>query len=194
MKRTLGLCGLLWVLGCSHQPPAVTGVKAPANAVAEATSLLGRELVPPALLPSVAADREAKLVAAQAELAERPDDPEAWIWVGRRTAYLGRYREAIEIFTRGIARFPEDARFLRHRGHRYLTVRRFADAESDLARAASMVRGRPDEVEPYYLLRGETERGLEILRRLVASDAWAAFGAIAAEAELARRASLDLSG
>ncbi len=102
----------------------------------------------PARAPEARAEQEAKLAAAQADLAARPDDPEAWIWVGRRIAYLGRYGEAIEIFTRGNERFPDDARFLRHRGHRYVTVRRFADAARDLERAAGLVRGRPDEIEP----------------------------------------------
>jgi tetratricopeptide (TPR) repeat protein len=115
---------------------------------AEATSLFGQPLVPPAPAPEVRARLDANLAAAQRTLDAAPSDPEAAIWVGRRLAYLGRYRDAIAVFTRGVERFPEDARFLRHRGHRYITTRQFEKAEADLARAAALVRGRLDEVEP----------------------------------------------
>jgi len=54
----------------------------------------------------------------------------------------------VEIFSRGVAQHPEDPRFLRHRGHRSITLRRFELATADLERAAAMVRGRPDDVEP----------------------------------------------
>jgi hypothetical protein len=39
--------------------------------------------------------------------------------------------------TRG--RLGRDPRFLRHRGHRFITLRRFADAEADLERAARLI-------------------------------------------------------
>src|SRR5262245_2433747 len=49
-------------------------------------------------------------------------DPSAdnLIWLGRRTAYIGHYKQAIKLFTEGVEKFPDDARFLRHRGHRYI--------------------------------------------------------------------------
>jgi hypothetical protein len=114
----------------------------------EAVSLLGQPLVAPELPAEVRRDREAKLAEARAAVEARPDDPDALLWLGRRTAYLGRYREAIEIFSRGASRFPRDARFLRHRGHRHLSLRRFDLAAADLEAAARLVAGRPDEVEP----------------------------------------------
>ncbi len=134
-------------VSCSLLAVGLLSLAAP-PATPEATSLLGRELTAPALPEARRQDFEAKLVAAKAELAAHPESPEAWIWVGRRTAYLGRYREAIEIFTRGLAKFPNDARFLRHRGHRWLTVRELKKAEEDLAQAAAMVAGKADEIEP----------------------------------------------
>ncbi len=69
------------------------------------------------------APMEAAQAAALADWERNPDDADALIWAGRRTAYIGRYREAIGIFSEGIARHPDDARMYRHRGHRYLTVR-----------------------------------------------------------------------
>src|SRR5687767_768225 len=69
------------------------------------------------------------------------------VWYGRRTAYLGNYKEAIDIYTRGMQLFPKDPRFLRHRAHRYITLRCFDKAINDLEKAAEMVRGKTDEVE-----------------------------------------------
>ena len=113
---------------------------------AEAFSLLGKPLVAP---PQPAPARlEQQLAEARAAFEAHPDDPDALVWLGRRTAYLGRYREAIAIFGRGIERHPADARLYRHRGHRHLTVRELALAVADLEKAAELVSGRPDEVEP----------------------------------------------
>jgi len=114
----------------------------------EAISLLGDTLRPAPLPDATRVTYEARLDSARRAVAANPADPEALIWLGRRTAYLGRYRDAIEIFSRGVARWPDDARFYRHRGHRYLTLRRFQDAARDFERAARLVRGQPDVVEP----------------------------------------------
>lgn len=91
---------------------------------------------------------EKQLADAEAALAKNPDSADALIWVGRRQAYLGRYVDAIDTFTRGIERFPADARFYRHRGHRYITTRRFAHAVDDFTKAVALTRGKPDEIEP----------------------------------------------
>ena len=73
---------------------------------------------------------------------------DAIIWYGRRLAYLGRYEEAIRIFSRGLVHHPTDARLFRHRGHRWITLRCFDAAISDLERAAELIRDKPDETEP----------------------------------------------
>lgn len=69
------------------------------------------------------------------------------VWYGRRTAYLGNYKEAIDIYTRGMQLFPKDPRFLRHRAHRYITLRCFDKAIADLEKAKEMIMGKTDEVE-----------------------------------------------
>lgn len=91
---------------------------------------------------------EEKLAAARAEYEKNPNDAEAIVWLGRRTAYLGRYAEAIEIFGEGIRKHPRDARMYRHRGHRWITLRQFDRAIADLEKAASLIRGTPDQIEP----------------------------------------------
>lgn len=114
----------------------------------EAWSLTGAPLHAPMIPDDAREVLEAKLAAAQERYARDSTDADALIWLGRRHAYLGHYRTAIDVFTRGIALHPEDARMYRHRGHRYITLRRFDDAIRDLERAAALTEGRPDEVEP----------------------------------------------
>ncbi|MFT3746630.1 MAG: tetratricopeptide repeat protein [Pyrinomonadaceae bacterium] len=70
------------------------------------------------------------------------------IWYARRKGYLGRYKDAIDALTIAIGKFPNDARMYRHRGHRYITLRCFDDAIRDLEKAAKLIKGKPDEVEP----------------------------------------------
>jgi tetratricopeptide (TPR) repeat protein len=91
---------------------------------------------------------EERLAEARARFESSPDDPDAIIWLGRRTAYLGRYHEAIKIFSRGIEIHPGDARLYRHRGHRYITLRCFDLAFADLEKAAKLIKGTVDEIEP----------------------------------------------
>jgi tetratricopeptide (TPR) repeat protein len=103
---------------------------------------------PPPVSPEALREMEARLAEARANYDANPKNVEAAIWVGRRLAYLGRFREAIELFTEAIGKFPGDARLYRHRGHRYITTRQFDRAIADLKRAAMLTRGKPDEIEP----------------------------------------------
>src|SRR5262245_12736587 len=94
----------------------------------EATSLAGKPLYPIANIP----DRqklEANLAQAEKNLAANPNDSEAIIWVGRRQAYLWRYQDSIATFTKGIGVDPDNPKFYRHRGHRFITTRQFARAQ-----------------------------------------------------------------
>jgi len=70
------------------------------------------------------------------------------IWLGRRIGYLSDYKAAITIFGKGIALFPNDARFYRHRGHRYLSTRQFDKAIVDFKKAATLIVDTKDIVEP----------------------------------------------
>lgn len=141
--RAIALVLLLVSCRTATVPPAAPA-PAPAPAPAEATIAVPLPPIP----PEVQSKREQELAAARAAYEASPDDADALIWLGRRTAYLGRYDEAIAIFTEGIRKHPRDARMLRHRGHRYLSTRQYAKAEADLEKGWSMVRGKPDQVEP----------------------------------------------
>ena len=93
-------------------------------------------------------EMEARLDEARRRYEAHPNDPGAIIWLGRRLSYLGRFREALDVYGEGIKKFPRDARFYRHRGHRYITVRKLDLAIADLKTAAKLIKGKPDEVEP----------------------------------------------
>ncbi|MFC4721583.1 tetratricopeptide repeat protein [Geojedonia litorea] len=75
-------------------------------------------------------------------------NPDHIIWLGRRKAYLGDYKAAINVFTEGIAKFPNDARFYRHRGHRYISTRQLDLAITDLETATQLIKGSDDVIEP----------------------------------------------
>ncbi|MDG2341470.1 MAG: hypothetical protein P8L24_00185 [Cytophagales bacterium] len=79
---------------------------------------------------------------------DNQNNAEALIWYGRRTAYLGYFQEAIKLFTLGIKNHPDDARFYRHRGHRYISTRQYDKAISDFKKAVLLTDGKVDQLEP----------------------------------------------
>jgi tetratricopeptide (TPR) repeat protein len=114
----------------------------------EATSILGRPLYPMELSAEARAPLEANLLTAESEYAKNPKSEDAIIWLGRRQAYLWRYRDAIDTYSKGLALHPTSFKLYRHRGHRYITVRELDRAVADFERAAALIRDVPDEVEP----------------------------------------------
>ncbi len=116
------------------------------------TCLQTAKIVAPEISENTRKIYETKLAEAKTDFDKNPNNADAIIWLGRRTAYLGNYKESIEIFTKGADKFPKDARFLRHRGHRYITIRCFDDAIKDFETALEIRKkngyGLKDEVEP----------------------------------------------
>lgn len=106
------------------------------------------QIIPPVLSEAARTSMEEKRAAAKADYEKSPNSADALIWYSRRTAYLGHYTEAIELYTKGIAQHPTDARLYRHRGHRYLSIRCVDKALADFKQAYALTRGKPDEVEP----------------------------------------------
>ncbi len=103
---------------------------------------------PPTLTPDRHAALESDLAAAEQALQANPHSEDAAIWVARRLGYLGRYEDAIDTLTRAAAEHPRSYRVLRHRGHRWITVRRFDLAITDLSRAWDLAQHHPDQIEP----------------------------------------------
>lgn len=140
---TLAACG-----GEVADGAALSGESTVLPEGAEAISFLGEVLYPPEQSEAVRAIYLERYAEAEDALVAAPADVDALIWMGRRTAYLGQYRAAIDIFSHAIDLHPDDARIYRHRGHRYLTVREPDLAIADFARAAELTEGEPDQVEP----------------------------------------------
>lgn len=116
--------------------------------VPEAFSLFGRPLYTAPLLPEALEQQRQLYEKALEDWKECPEDPDRIIWLGRRTAYLGRYREALAIFSIGLEKHPGYAKLYRHRGHRFITLRLFGNAIDDFEKAAELMVSAPDEVEP----------------------------------------------
>jgi len=184
---------LLLVLASCIRIKIVRPSPAPAlPAGVEAISLLGDTLRGFPLTAAVRARYEQQLADAKRAYDHAPTNPDSIVWYARRLGYLGRVREAIAIYARGVALHPNDPWMFRHRGHRYITVREFDNAIQDLERAAKLVEGKPDVVEPdgqpnaanqpigtlhsnidyhlalAYYLKGDYEKALPIYRRELA--------------------------
>ena len=128
---------------------AATGCAARSTQPAtQAISLLGDTLRVFPMTREARTRNEAQLAVAQSAYDRTPSNPDSIIWLGRRLAYLGRIREAIDIYSRGIAIHPDNPWLYRHRGHRYITIRELDNAIRDFERASRLVSGKPDEVEP----------------------------------------------
>jgi tetratricopeptide (TPR) repeat protein len=120
----------------------------PSRAPYQAVSLLGDTLRAFPLSNATRVRYEAQLATARRAYESTPANLDSIVWYGRRLAYLGLLREAIAVYTYGLTVHPDNPWLLRHRGHRYLSVREFDHAIADLERAAAVTMGKPDEVEP----------------------------------------------
>ena len=101
----------------------------------------------PLLTDSLRKVFENNLRSAEKKFKNDSTNDEYIIWYGRRLAYLGNYKEAINIYTKGINLHPDNARFYRHRGHRYITVRCYDNAIADLKKAIDLIKDQIDEIE-----------------------------------------------
>jgi len=128
-------------VGASATQPAQT------NRPPEARSLTGEPLYSPDPPASSKARLEADLASAQAVYDKDPSSLDATIWLGRRLAYLGRFRDSIDVFTKGLKQHPKSPELYRHRGHRYITVREFDKAIADFDKAVVLIKGKADVIE-----------------------------------------------
>lgn len=101
----------------------------------------------PDLTQSIKAKMQADFSKASAQLLENPTGLNELIWAGRRTAYLGNYKEAIGYYTNAITLYPNSPEPYRHRGHRWITLRCFDKAIVDLLVAVKLIKGKQDVIE-----------------------------------------------
>lgn len=146
MKAKLLILLMLLTWGCRESTKPIENNNVAIDTL-QGQSLLGKPLVS----QQVKYQDDKKVKNFKRALASYKKDSlnaEKLIWLGRRIAYLGDYQKAIETYTKGISTFSEDARFYRHRGHRYISVRELDRAISDLEKAAQLIEGTEDIVEP----------------------------------------------
>lgn len=118
------------------------------SAVAQKQNCEDKQYPAPLLSDSLKKVHEVNLRAAEKKYRADSTDDEQIIWYGRRLAYVGNYKDAISVYTKGINRHPDNARFYRHRAHRYITLRCYDNAIADLQKAVELTRDQIDEIEP----------------------------------------------
>lgn len=145
MKFTLPIIAIsILTVACSSTNTPTEQTNQPK---AVATSLTGKTFYEPQWSEAQQAKLDSNLRVAK-ENFEREPNEENYIWYGRREGYLMHFDEAIRIFTEGIQKFPDSYRLYRHRGHRYISSRKFEAARSDFEKAAELMKGKPIETEP----------------------------------------------
>ncbi|HRX01251.1 MAG TPA: tetratricopeptide repeat protein [Cyclobacteriaceae bacterium] len=132
---------LLVIFGCGQKQEEQTE-KAP-----EVVSLLGKTFYEPERSPEAQARLDSNLQVAEKNFLKDPSE-ENYIWYARRLGYLSRFNDAIEILSQGLEKYPDSYRLLRHRGHRYISMRLFDRAIDDLTRASQLMPPWPPEIEP----------------------------------------------
>lgn len=147
MKKILTAVFALMLLSSCNQDPK-TSINEPVQVdTLQGTSFLGIALTIKQLDPKADSVRISNYNTARSNYNSDPVADNI-IWFGRRTAYLGDYKKAISIYSKGIKTFPEDARFYRHRGHRYISTRKLDKAIVDFTKAVSLIKNNDDEIEP----------------------------------------------
>ena len=144
IKLAMVLSIIFYLLACSSG----THQDNPDTPVPEAFSITGDSLYPLEIPTNAAQLLTTEWEKAAKNYQSDTTNIDHIIWYGRRTAYLQRYQEAIKIYTHGLEIYPDSARLLRHRGHRYITVRKFDLAVNDLSKAANLIAGKTPRIEP----------------------------------------------
>lgn len=121
----------------------------------EAFSLFGEPLYNVVSYPDPENKQQVKFKKAYVDWEKDPENRENILWLGRQHAYVGKYRDAIHIFTKALEKFPDDPEFLRHRAHRYLSLRMFDHSIRDSEKAVNGMLKNPDFMEPSGLAGAE---------------------------------------
>jgi tetratricopeptide (TPR) repeat protein len=143
MTNRYNLFALLFLL-----PFSVSCSLAEPEPLVEATSLFGKSLLRIEPVGESGERTIAQLKEAHGNWIADSTSEDAIVWYGRRLSYAGRYNDAIQVYTNGLLHHPDSYKLRRHRGHRYISIRKFNEAIQDLEEAATLTLGKPDEVEP----------------------------------------------
>lgn len=144
----------------------------------EAMSLLGKPLFTERPKGEAAASAAERIDAARAAAAKDPTNAEAAYALGQADAAAGRLLDAIDAYTLGIEKHPDDARLLLARGELLIVIRKFDIALRDLRSAAafSVPEARCRAAFATYL-KGEFGEARDAFHKDCPSSPW---GAVAA--------------
>jgi tetratricopeptide (TPR) repeat protein len=138
---------IIFFWACVKKETAEQQKEKTTEATPSIVSLTGEKYYTPEWPAKTKAALDSNLTVAQNNFENDPSE-QNYIWLGRRLAYLYLYDSAINIFTEGLKKYPESFRLLRHRGHRYITIRKFDLAIDDLKKASELMKDVPIEIEP----------------------------------------------
>lgn len=86
-------------------------------------------------------------------------EPLRYMLAAKVYSYQDRHPDAVRVLSEGIAKHPDSALLLRHRGHFNVSIREFAAAVTDFQRSVALLDGQDDEIEYYQAeLMPEVER------------------------------------
>ncbi len=130
---------IVFALGCKEVKKEISVERVPQQFITP----LGKEFS----IPEPTGKMLVLFETAKSDFEDNPNDLDNIIWFGRRTAYLGHYEKAIGIFSDGIEKYPSESRLYRHRGHRFISLRKYDEAIQDLKKASELIEGKQNEME-----------------------------------------------
>lgn len=129
---------LITVVSCTRQKEAST---APETPIQETVSFLGKPLFAKVQDPIALAKADSTIDVIQSKNDLTEED---YIDISRSLVGTGRFRAAVENFSKGLQQYPTSYKLLRHRGHRYLNLRELDNAIADLSKAEELIRTEPE--------------------------------------------------
>ena len=102
----------------------------------EGTSFAGTPLYRNDVDPARLTELETEMRPLEAKVSLTEDE---YIQLARLYAGANRFRDAIDLYSRGLAEHPDSFKLRRHRGHRYINVRELENAIVDLREAVELM-------------------------------------------------------
>ena len=142
MKPSIHLLMLLFMFSCAKQKEQTatdSGQSSP-----ETNSFSGKPLYSKPAEP-IALRKSDSTIAAIKNKEELSEDD--YVEIGKFLVATARYKQAVENYTDGLAKFSKSYKLLRNRGHRFITLRQLENAIADLTKAEELIRTEPDIME-----------------------------------------------
>lgn len=147
MKYLFAIVVSMALLSCNKSKQETADNNEPDSITNVVFALDGTELPQPAFSEKQQVRLDSAIAVARSNF-EKEASEKNYIWLGRRLAYMSRYSEAMAVFTEGISQYPNSYKLYRHRGHRFISTRKFDEAIADFEKAAELMPKDTLEIEP----------------------------------------------